>query len=166
MSKPFYYEYGYRAAFLASMAGRLRDQICVEADDIFKSNNISTPVNDVSYMLYLKQNGSSSIAELARAQDYSHQRVALRIDILEKLRLVTKVADDKDQRRKLIKLTTKGKKEMAFVQKMYSETAMAIEHLFKEVDVDLMEKISDVLDALKKRSLLDRLQDVESGQPS
>lgn len=164
MSRPFYFQFDYRAAFLASMAGRLRDQICVEADEVFKANNMATPVNDVSYMLYLEQNGSSSIAELARAQDYSHQRVALRIDLLEKLRLVTRIADDKDQRRKLIKLTAKGKKEMAFVQKMYTETSMAIEHLFKEIDVDLMDKISDALDALKKRSLLDRLREIETGQ--
>ena len=166
MSKPFYYQYEYRAAFLANMAGRLREQICVEADEIFKSNSMATPANDVSYMLYLKQNGSSSIAELARAQDYSHQRVALRIDLLEKLKLVTRVTDDKDQRRKLIKLTTKGKNEMVFVEKMYTETSMAIEHLFKEIDVDLMDKISDVLDALKKRSLSDRLREIESCQPN
>jgi DNA-binding MarR family transcriptional regulator len=163
MSKPFYYQYEYRSAFLASMAGRLRDQICVEADEIFKSNNMATPVNDVSYMLYLKENGSTSIAELARAQDYSHQRVALRINLLKKLKLVTRIIDPKDQRRKLIKLTAKGQKEMAFLQKMYTETSMAIEHLFKEIDVDLMDKISDALDALKKRSLPDRLREIESG---
>jgi DNA-binding MarR family transcriptional regulator len=114
-------------------------------------------------MLYLKENGSTSIAELARAQDYSHQRVALRINLLKKLKLVTRIIDPKDQRRKLIKLTAKGQKEMAFLQKMYTETSMAIEHLFKEIDVDLMDKISDALDALKKRSLPDRLREIESG---
>ncbi|MFT7043065.1 MAG: DNA-binding MarR family transcriptional regulator [Candidatus Azotimanducaceae bacterium] len=124
---------------------------------------METPVNDVSYMLYLQQSGPSSIAELAHAQDYSRQRIALRIDLLEKKGLVTKVADNNDQRRKLIKLTAKGKKEMIFVRKIYAGTSKATEHLFEEIDVDLMDKISDVLAALKKRSLLDRLHELEAG---
>ncbi len=53
---------------------------------------------------------------------------------------------------------------MVFLQKMYTETSLAIEDLFDEIDVDLMDKISDVLVALKKRSLLDRLQTIESTQ--
>lgn len=162
MTKPFFYHYEYRAAFLAGMAGRLRDQICFEAEEIFQSHTMSTPVSDVSFMLFLNENGPSSIADIARAQDYSHQRVTLRINGLEKLELVKKVADPDDQRRKSIALTAKGNQEMEFMERMYTQTSVAIEDLFNEVGVDLMEKIDEVLSALKRKPLVDRLDGVNS----
>jgi len=165
VNKPFYFATGYRSAFLASMAERLKEEICLQAEEIFSANRVTTPVNDVSFMVFLAQQGASSIAAIARAQNYSHQRVTQRINSLEKLGLVERVADPHDMRCKLISLTTRGEEEMPFLEQMYGQTAIATDDLFDEIQVDLVAKIGELLDALRKKPLVDRLQELPANTP-
>ena len=153
MNKPFFYDYDFRSAFLASMANKLREQISNEAQEIFKRNKLVTPVTDVSLMLFVNFNGPSSIADIARALDFSHQRVALRINALENLKLLSRKIDKNDQRRKLIAMTTLAKKEMIFVEKMYTQTANKIDAMFEHIGVNLMDKIQEAIELLEREPL-------------
>jgi len=153
MNKPFFYNYDFRSAFLAGVANRLRDQISNEAQGIFKRNKLITPVTDVSLMLFLNFNGPSSITDIARALDFSHQRVALRIGALENLKLLSRKVDKNDQRRKLITMTTLAKKEMLFIEKMYIQTSKKIDAMFEHLEINLMDKIQEAIEYLEKEPL-------------
>jgi len=157
MKPPFFYQFEYRAAFLANMAQRLRDHISGEGAELLKENGAVTPVTSVSFMLFLSEYGSSSSADIAKAMNFSHQRVTSRIAELEKLALVTRVPDGADQRRKLIELTPKGQAEMPILETVYREAASAIEEVFMEIDDDLMEKIMTTLNTLKRNSIQERI---------
>jgi len=157
MKPPFFYQFEYRAAFLASMAQRLRDHISDEGAELLKENGAETPVTSVSFMLFLAEYGPSSSADIATAMNFSHQRVTSRIAELERLGLVVRVPDRSDQRRKLIELTPKGQAEMLVLETVYREAAIAIEEVFLEIDDDLMEKIVTTLNALQRNSIQDRI---------
>jgi len=135
------------------MAGRLREQILGEAQSIFRRNNLITPVTDVSLMLFINVNGPSSIAEIARALEFSHQRVALRINALEKLKLLTRKINPNDQRCKLIAMTPLAKKEMIFIEKMYINASEKIEQMFNEIDIDLMDGLQKAITYLKQNPI-------------
>lgn len=162
LEKPFFYQSPHRAAFLANMAGRLRDLICEEGIKLLEAEGLTTPVTDVSFMLYLGENNGASIAEIARAQGFSHQRVASRITFLEKHHLVSRTSDERDQRRKCIKLTEKGKAEAVLLEKVYRNAALALEVLFVEIEDDLMEKLHTTLNALTQVSLSERIRRLEN----
>jgi len=157
MKPPFFYQFEYRAAFLANMAQRLRDHISGEGAELLKENGVITPVTSVSFMLFLSESGPSSSADIAKAMNFSHQRVTSRIAELEKLALVIRVPDAADQRRKLIELTAKGQAEMSALAVVYEEAASAIEDVFTEIGDDLMDKIMITLDALKRKSIQERI---------
>jgi len=137
------------------MAVRLREEISGQAQDRFKQHQLITPVSDVSLLLFVSLNGPSSIAEIARALEYSHQRVALRIDALHKLKLISRTVDKKDQRRKLIKLTRTAQKEMVFIEKVFVQASKKIEEMFQEIDVNLMDKIQQAITYLQKNPIVD-----------
>jgi len=153
MNRPFFYNYDFRSAFLASMANRLYEQISNQAQEIFKRNNLITPITDVSLMLFVNFNGPSSIADIARALDFSHQRVALRINALENLKLLSRKIDKKDQRCKLIAMTALAKKEMIFIEKMYTQTANKTDAMFEHIGINLMDKIQEAIEFLEKEPL-------------
>lgn len=157
LEKPFFYQSEHRAAFLANMAGRLRDLISEEGIKLLESKGLTTPVTDVSFMLYLSENNQASIAEIARAQGFSHQRVASRITFLEKCQLVNRATDKKDLRRKCIRLTKKGRAEAVILEEVYKRAALAFEALFLEIDDDLMDKLHVTLNALTEVSLTERI---------
>ena len=158
MSKsPFFYNSPFRAAFLANMAGRLKDQICEDAQQQFNQLELLTPVSDVSLMLFVGQNHSASIAEIAEALDYSHQRVAARINALIRLNLLSREVDSNDQRRKVIKLTRLGDKEVAQINQFYQQVAATFEQLFQEIDCELMEKLLAAVNGLKRLNLSSQL---------
>ena len=157
LEKPFFYKSPHRAAFLANMAGRIKDLICEEGIKLLEQRGVTTPVTDVSFMLFLSQNADVSIAEIARAQGFSHQRVASRIAILEKLQLVSRTPDARDNRRKCINLTDKGRIEAGLLEEVYKNSALALEELFVEIDDDLMEKLYTTLNALTRESLAERI---------
>ena len=158
LDKPFFYQSPHRAAFLANMAGRIKDVICEEGIVLLEQRGLTTPVTDVSFILFLSQNANVSIADIARAQGFSHQRVASRIAILEKLLLVSRTADERDQRRKCINLTDKGKAEALLLEDVYKSSALALEELFVEIDDDLMEKLYATLNALTRVPLTERIE--------
>lgn len=158
MSKPpFFYNSPFKAAFLANMAGRLRDQICEDAQSQFDQLQLTTPVSDVSLVLFVKQQNTASIAEIAEALNYSHQRVAARISALIKLKLLTREVDEEDQRRKVIALTELGQRDVIQIEQFHQKAATAFEQLFAEIDCELMEKLLAAIEGLNRSSLSNRL---------
>ena len=51
---------------------------------------------------------------------------------------------------------------MSFLEQMYTSTAQATEELFEEINVDLMEKIADLITALDSKSLRNRLENINT----
>lgn len=161
-NQPFFYDSPLRAAFLANMAARLKDQICEDAQQQFDQLQLLTPVTDVSLVLFVNHKKIASIAEIAEALDYSHQRVAARINALIRLNLLSRQVDSTDQRRKAIKLTEVGLKEVAQIDQFYRHVSAVFEELFKEIDCELMEKLLAAVNGLKRSNLSSRLKNIQS----
>jgi len=157
IDKPFFFNAPYRAAFLASMAGRLKDIISEEGSKMLKNKGLTTPATDVSFVLYLSQYRGATIADIAHAQGFSHQRVASRIQHLEKLDLVVRKAIPQDQRCKAVFLTEQGEREALELEAVYHSAAQALEALFEELGDDLMEKLQQAISALSHTPLSQRV---------
>lgn len=162
LDTPFFFHSSHRAAFLASMANRLSDLISEEGSKMLKQKGLSTPSTDVSFMLFLSEHNGASIADIANAQGFSHQRVASRISHLEKRELVIRKASETDQRCKAVFLTDKGTQEAIALADVYKNAAKAIEALFLETGDDLMEKLQTAIKALQQKPLTQRIETLNS----
>lgn len=160
-SEPFFYQLEYRSAFLANMAGRLREVISDDCQGLLKEKQVLTPVTDVSLILFISQHDMSSIAEIARALDYSHQRTASRINSLEKLGLISRHDDFEDTRCKRFCLTEIGKKDFNKLEEVYRSAALALDGVFEELDDDLMETLLTAVNSLKRIPLSARIHNQE-----
>lgn len=156
MSEPFFYQSPYRSAFLANMAGRIKDMSLEICGELLKEQEAVTPISDVSLMMYIFNNPQCSIAEMARGLDYSHQRTAARVSELLKLKLIKKQADPKDSRCKRFRLTELGQQDFQKLQDVCQRVANAMDELFEQAGVDLMENMLTVVKLLKSQPLLIR----------
>ncbi len=166
IDKPFFFHAEYRAAFLASMAGRLKDVISDEAGNMLKEKGLSTPATDVSFILYLSEHNNATIADIAKAQGFSHQRVASRIAQLEKRALLVRQIDEQDQRCKVVTLTEKGRQEASELAVIYHNAAKAIEQVFDEIGDDLMDKLQVAISAFSRESLPARIARIQNATPN
>jgi len=153
LNTPYFYDYGYKTAFLANMADRLSDAICQQTAALNKSAGSVTPVRSVSSMLFLLENGATSLMDISRALDYSHQLTSLRIAPLEKLGLIERKTDANDKRRRLIELTSAGKKDAEILKNLSTSIASDIEQRFKKMDNDLMNNIEEMIVSIQRDPL-------------
>lgn len=158
---PYFYGLKYRSAFLANMAGRLRDIISEDCAQLLQERGVVTPVTDVSLILYVAENQMPSIAEIARALDFSHQRTASRVNNLEKLDLIIRHDDPQDTRCKRFCLSSVGEADFKKLQSVYTSASNAIDQLLQERGIDLMDELLAVSSALKKYPLSDRIEQQE-----
>lgn len=150
MSEPFFYQTPYKSGFVANMASRVHDVVVEQSRSFLREKGAITPVSDVSLMMCIKHYPKSSIAELARLLDYSHQRTSARIAALLKLGLLTSFIDENDSRCKRFTLSDTGLLDFEKLSEVYRSVSEYMDAIFAETGVNLMQDLSIVLDSIKK----------------
>lgn len=145
-----------RPAFLAHAANRLDTLICAQTESMLADAGAATPARSVSAMIYLNRRGPASSADIAAADGQSHQLVSSRIAPLEELGLIARGVDPNDRRRKLLKLTAKGKSDAKIVEGVCKTIARAMESLQGEMGVDLFAAIEEAERNLTRRTISER----------
>lgn len=162
--KPFYFESSYKSAFLANMAARLRDVINDDCAVMLRNKGVITPVTDVSIVMFIAENNLHSIAEIAKALDYSHQRTAARISTLEKLELIARFTDENDSRCKRFSLTRIGEVDFKKLQSVYQSAAVVFDQLLDEQEMDVMAVLMNLVTSLKRYPVSERILEVEESR--
>ncbi len=156
----------WREAFVANLLDRLAGQIVEQGDDLLGDAGLIFPSRAVSSVLLIGQRGTISTADIAKTLDQPHQLVSQRIDLLIKFGVVERTDDPGDGRRKLLKLTRRGRDQYRRLQPCLSEATQAFVELFAEIECDLSAIAMRAMSALDRRSILDRVNDMKqaSGQ--
>jgi len=145
------------AAFFDRHLHKLRELITLQSDELFSALGISTPSPAVSTLLYLLANGSASIARLSDDLGYSHQLISQRLAQLSDMGFIERSADPRDKRKKLIKLTRRGRNEAQRVDDALPKLAKAIEGVFDEIESDVQIAVRAMHAALNNKSIVERV---------
>lgn len=151
-----------RGAFVANLLGRLVDTIVAQGEDLLQDAGLDFPSRAASSILLIGERGNITAADIASALDQPHQLVTQRIELLIDLKIVKRINDPKDGRRKILVLTDKGTKQFMRLQARLANADRAFEILFKEIECDLPAVVARAMDALGKRSILDRVISIEA----
>lgn len=142
-------------SFLGRLSEMLSMRIEEQTRELFDALGIVVPVRSCSFLTALGQVGEASAAQLARMLGHSHQLVVQKVPALLRLGLITARADPADARRKLFRLTDKGRAQLASVDAYSIGISEVYRKLFDEVG-DTRRIIVDTLAALEERPLSQR----------
>jgi DNA-binding MarR family transcriptional regulator len=147
-----------RGAFVANLLGRLADIIVEQGEQLLLDAGIDFPSRSVSTVLMIGETGKISAADIAMALNQPHQLVTQRIELLLDMRIVKRVSDPKDGRRKILMLTVKGTRQFKQLQKRLALAERAFETLFEDIDCDLISAAERAMDALTSNTILQRVK--------
>jgi DNA-binding MarR family transcriptional regulator len=142
-----------RAAFLANTLEALATQIVAQGEVMLQSAGIDFPARACSTVLLLGERGEMSAADLAKSLGQPHQLVTQRIELLIELGIVARVEDPYDARRKVLRLTRKGRSQFDRLDRVLDETQAAFHELFREIGCDLSAKAEQAMAALNRSAL-------------
>lgn len=149
-----YDEYG--NVFIDMRLHRLRVLITEQCDDFFMGRGISTSSANVSVMLFLKERGQASIAQIAESLGYSHQLINHRLRQLEKQGYLGRHTDARDSRKWLIRLTPAGLEEATLIQNVLPEMGSVFDRLFEDIDPAFCETVDKFIQALSAQTVSQR----------
>ena len=159
---PFLDSHSLRTAFVANLLERLVDQIVGQGEELLREAGVEFPPRAASTVLLLGEHGRMSAADIARSLALPHQLVTQRIDLLIELGIVARIDDPKDARRKVVRLTAKGRKQLQKLQSRLVLAEAAFMALFKEIGCDLSAAALKAMEALNHSSLLARTKQLKA----
>ena len=100
-----------------------------------------------------------SVTEIAKELKQTHPAVVQVVNSLEKKRLITTRKDKTDQRKRLVRLTKKGKKLAEDLSPVWEAVHQAAQEILAESEPDLLSNIAKVEKALKQKSTYQRIKE-------
>ena len=134
---------------------RLSEKIRKEGFLVYKENGINFEPKwfPVIYTLHLKP--ILSVVELATEIGYTHPSTITLLKELEKEKLIRSKKDKKDERKRLLQLSEKGKKLVEQMQPVWGIIIAAITEL-TDTQNNLMKAIVEVEQQLEQKSFFER----------
>jgi DNA-binding MarR family transcriptional regulator len=133
---------------------RLSEQLRKDALEIYKAHGIHFEPKyfPVIYALHMKE--VLSVVEIAGEIGYSHPSTISLLEDLEKQKLIRSKRDKRDERKRLIQLTEKGRRLVEKMKPVWELMTEAITDLTNTPN-NLMQAIREVEDQFKNKGLLE-----------
>lgn len=146
--------------FLAHRLRRASEQLVEATSVIQQHSGFTGPPRSASTLLLLKEEGPLGITEISNRLALSHPLIIRFVRVLLEEGYVTQQGDPADARRRLIGLTDKGRKHVAYLWEFNPVLSQALGRLFQDMGADLYSAVKKFELAIAERSLVDRLNDV------
>lgn len=142
----------------ASRLKRLHERLIRDAGRIYEG--LGYPFEPRWFLLFysLHDRGPASITELAAALSQSHAAVNQVAGELLKAGLVSETRQKGDDRKRLLKLTSKGRALASRILPIWREIGKATSELFQDSGVDLVAGMEATEQALDRASIYDRVR--------
>lgn len=147
-----------RRVFLGDALDQLSSVIVEQGQHTLRDAGVELSTRAAPIVLLLAKHGPLAAADIAKTLKQPHQLVAQRLDALVDLNLITRVSDPADGRRKLLKMTPKGRVQLVRLKETLDLIEMAYARMFDEIGCDLAAKVSAATDALRRQPLPERVR--------
>ena len=145
-------------AFVANTLERLSALIIEQGEPLLQDAGVDFPPRAVSIVLLLGEGEPLSTADIAKALSQPHQLVSQRVDLLIELGIVFRNDDADDARRKMLRLTSRGRVQFRRLVPRLELADAAFRALYDEAGADLMAATLSAIAALQRSPLLARIQ--------
>ena len=138
---------------------RASELIATQGQEVFEALNISLPANRISLVLAIHTQGPLSSTELASHIGLSRQLIESRLKQSVADGFFVSVPDERDSRKRVYDIAPKAKAEAAQIVTIMQEFEDVYDALWEEIEVNLEASLKSMEQALKKQSLLTRLNE-------
>jgi len=144
--------------FMAHRLRRLSELILEGSSAALRSIGFQGPARAGSTLLLLRDNGPTSITEIAYRLRLSHPLIIKLAAALGEAGLVRDESDAADSRRRLIALTEKGRAEAARIADLSAALGRVFAAMFEEAGADLYAALERFEEAAEARPIAARLE--------
>ena len=146
---------GYLA--FASRLKRLSDRLQRDVSRVYKSQSLDFEARWFTVLYILKEQPSITITGAASALGLTHPAINQVAADMTKHGLISSIKDSHDERRRLLRLTKKGRQLISLLEPIWVEIRRANRELAADAGVDLLSALDHVEASLDKESMYDRV---------
>ncbi|MBU1701967.1 MAG: bifunctional helix-turn-helix transcriptional regulator/GNAT family N-acetyltransferase [Candidatus Eisenbacteria bacterium] len=143
---------------LASRLKRLSDRLMRDVSQVYDDLNIDFTASGFPLLYALAQRPAMAVTDLARALRLTHPAISQIARDLLKRDLIVEKGDPKDERKRLLGLSKKGRETIKCLRPVWDEIRVAGRELLEETGIDLLGGLDRLESALDDSSMLDRLR--------
>lgn len=147
-----------RRVFLTTAMDQLSALIMEQGQQTLREAGVDFSIRAAPIVLLLTKKGPLAAADVAKALNQPHQLVAQRLDALVDLKIIARVSDPGDARRKLLKITPKGRTQLIRLKDTLDLIEVAYEQVFEKIGCDLAAKVLEAAEALTREPFPDRVR--------
>ncbi|MCD4698533.1 MAG: bifunctional helix-turn-helix transcriptional regulator/GNAT family N-acetyltransferase [Bacteroidales bacterium] len=142
---------------LGSRIKNLSDSLLKDMTKVYKEQNVDFEPRWFTFFQLLLINDEITVTQIARELNQSHPAVVQVVNVLEKKKLVITKKDNIDNRKRLIKLSNKGKRLAEKLAPLWELVQAVANEILNESTPDLLSKISAVEKTLQHKSTYQRI---------
>ncbi len=148
---------------LGSRIKNLSELLMKDVSRIYKDQGVDFEPRWFTFFQLVLQKKEVSVTEVARELNQTHPAAVQVINSLEKKQLISSKKDKKDQRKRLVRLTAKGKKLAEDLAPVWDAIQQSAIEILAESDPHLIEHIAGIENAIKQKSTYERVVERLSG---
>jgi len=144
---------------LGSRIKNLSELLMKDMSKVYKDHGIEFEARWFTLFQLVLKREKISVTEIASELNQSHPAVVQVVNVLEKKKLISTVKDRSDHRRRLVKLSKKGKTLAEQLSSVWEDVLIVANEILNEEAPDLLEKISGLEKALQGKSVYERMSE-------
>ena len=126
---------------------------------IYKDQDVDFEPRWFTFFQLIVRKKEISVTEIARELSQTHPAVVQVINVLEKKKLIITRKDKSDQRKRLVRLSKKGKKLAEDLAPLWDAVRKVSDEIMKESDSGLLDSIAKIETVLEQKSTYQRIQE-------
>lgn len=143
---------------LGSRLKNLSDILIRDVAKVYKEHDVDFEPRWFTFFQLLIQKGEIPVTQIARDLNQTHPAAVQVIGVLESKKLIITRKDKSDNRKRLVKLSAKGKQLANDLAPLWEIIQMATDEILNESVPDFLEKIEEVEKAIQQQSTYDRIK--------
>ena len=144
---------------LGSRLKNLSENLMKDVARIYKEQDINFEPRWFTFFQLVLRKKEITVTQIARELNQTHPAVVQVINILEKKKLIITKKDKTDNRKRLVKLSNKGKQLAEELAPLWEIVQLSANEILNESAPDLLETISKVENTLQKKSTYERIKE-------
>jgi DNA-binding MarR family transcriptional regulator len=148
------------ALAFATRLKRLAEQLQQDVARLYNELEVDFEPKWFAMLYALYNNGVMSVNELAAMLRVTHPAIVQFTGQMQKAKLVQTVKDKNDARRKLVKLTEKGKSTYEKITPVLKKIEKATKGLIDETGVDMLNVLGLMEEKLEEKNMYERVTDL------
>ncbi|MFY0593361.1 MarR family winged helix-turn-helix transcriptional regulator [Roseivirga sp.] len=147
---------------LATRLKNLSERLAKDVSQIYKESELDFEPRWFTLVYALKEGEELAVTELSSMLKQTHPAINQVANVLVANKLVNERKDEADQRKRLLRLSTKGEKLVSHMSDLWGQIKKANDELLDESGGILLESLDKVEEALDNKSMYERIRSFQA----